>query len=52
MTEQQKAELETLKMKVDKLKDPELSDKISSQDMPLGIPIAYWRDLQDNNPIR
>ena len=49
--EQQKAELEALKMKVEKLKDPELSDKISSKDMPLGIPVAYWRDLRDNNPI-
>ncbi|HEX7467646.1 MAG TPA: alpha/beta fold hydrolase [Methanobacterium sp.] len=51
MTEQQKADLETLKMKVDKLKDPELSDNISPQDLPLGVPIAYWRDLQDNNPV-
>ena len=51
ITEQQKAELEALKMKVEKLKDPELSDKISSKDMPLGIPLAYWRDLHDNNPI-
>ncbi len=51
MTEQQKADLETLKMKVDKLKDPELSDNISPQDLPLGVPIAYWRDLQDNNQV-
>ncbi len=51
MTEQQKAELETLKMKVDKLKDPEFSDEISPQDMPLGIPVPYWRDLRDNNPV-
>jgi uncharacterized protein len=51
MTEQQKADLETLKMKVDKLKDPKLSDNISPQDLPLGVPIAYWRDLQDNNPV-
>jgi dienelactone hydrolase len=51
MTDQQKADLETLKMKVDKLKDPELSDNISPQDLPLGVPIAYWRDLQDNNPV-
>ena len=51
ITEQQKAELETLKKKVDKLKDPELSDKISSQDMPLGIPVPYWRDLHNNDPI-
>ena len=51
MTNEQKAELEALKLKVDRLKDPELSDDISPQDLPLGIPIAYWKDLKENNPI-
>ena len=51
ITKQQKAELESLKEKVDKLKDPEYKDKIASQDLPLGVPIAYWRDLQDNMPL-
>jgi dienelactone hydrolase len=51
MNEQQKAELETLKTKVNRLKDPEIPDNISPQDLPLGIPIAYWRDLRDNKPL-
>ena len=51
ITEEQKQELETMKMNVAKLKDPELVDTMSSQDMPLGIPMKYWKDLHDNNPV-
>ena len=51
MTDQQKVELETLKNKVNKLKDPELSDNIPPKDLPFGVPIAYWRDLQENKPL-
>jgi dienelactone hydrolase len=51
ITEEQKQELETLKMNISKLKDPELVDTMSSQDMPLGIPMNYWKDLRDNNPV-
>ena len=51
ITDQQKAELETLKAKVQKLKDPELSNTLTTQDMPLGIPVIYWRDLKENNPL-
>ena len=51
MTDQQKVELETLKNKVNKLKDPELSDNIPPKDLPFGVPIAYWRDLQENKHL-
>jgi uncharacterized protein len=51
MTDQQKNELEKLKVKVNKLKDPVLSDNIPSKDLPFGVPIAYWRDLQKNKPL-
>jgi dienelactone hydrolase len=51
ITAQQKAELKTLKEKVDRLKDPDYKDKITPQDLPLGVPIAYWRDLQNNKPL-
>ena len=51
MTEQQKAELETLKEKVARLKDPEISDNISPKDLPLGIPVNYWLDLRDHKPL-
>jgi dienelactone hydrolase len=49
ITEEQKAEIENLKTKVARLKDPELSEDISPQDLPLGIPVAYWQDLRDHN---
>ena len=51
ITEEQKQEIETLKVNVAKLKDPELVDTMSRKDMPLGIPMVYWKDLHDNNPI-
>jgi dienelactone hydrolase len=51
MTDVQNAEIKALKAKVDRLKDPELSDNISPQDLPLGIPVAYWKDLRDNNQL-
>ncbi len=50
ITEQQKADLENLKVKVDRVKESEISDNISPQDLPLGIPLAYWQDLNKNKP--
>ena len=51
MTDHQKEELEALKLKVKKVKEIEFSDDISPQDLPLGISVAYWKDLNDNNPL-
>lgn len=51
MTDGQKAEIEALKAKVARLKDPEISENISPQDLPLGIPVAYWMDLRDHNAL-
>lgn len=51
ITDEQKSELETLKNKVDKLKNPELSDNIPAEDLPFGVAIMYWRDLQNNKPL-
>jgi dienelactone hydrolase len=48
--EEQKAELENLKVKVARVKDPQLSDKIPPRDLPLGVPAAYWLDLRDHDP--
>ena len=39
-----RSELENLKIKVDRLKDPDILDTITSKDMPLGIPVDYWID--------
>jgi hypothetical protein len=51
MTEQQEKDLEVLKVKVERLKDPDISDDISPQDLPLGVPLAYWKDLHDNSTL-
>jgi dienelactone hydrolase len=51
ITDQQKAELADLQVKVDKVKGLESSDHISSQDLPLGISVAYWQDLREHNVV-
>jgi len=50
LTEQQNAELESLKEKVARVKSPDLVD-MSPQDLPLGISQAYWIDLRDHNVV-
>jgi len=50
LSEDQKAELKVLKEKVARVKDPELSDQVSPQELPLGVSPAYWLDLRDYNP--
>ncbi len=49
--DEQKAELQILKEKVERVKDIKLSDNIPSKDLPLGVPIAYWQDLNEHNVI-
>jgi dienelactone hydrolase len=51
ITDQQKAELADLQLKVDKVKGLESSDHILSQDLPLGISVAYWMDLREHNVV-
>ena len=51
ITEQQKAELDALKEKVDRLKDPKFIENISREDLPLGMPVAYWKDLHNHDPL-
>lgn len=52
ITNQQKDELKALKLKVEKVKTLEISDYVSPQDLPLGIPVAYWKDLMENNQVK
>jgi hypothetical protein len=51
ITDQQKAELEDLKVKVDKVKGLKIGDQVSSQELPLGISQAYWLDLHEHNVV-
>lgn len=49
-TDQQKADLETLKAQVARVKDPNLSNQVDGKDLPLGIPPTYWLDLRNYHP--
>jgi dienelactone hydrolase len=50
MTDEQKAELEQLKAKVARVKDPNLSDQVPAKDLPLDVPAAYWLALRGYQP--
>jgi dienelactone hydrolase len=50
MTDGQKAELEQLRAKVARVKDPNLSDQVPAKDLPLDIPPAYWLTLRGYQP--
>jgi uncharacterized protein len=50
MTDEQKDELETLKAKVARVKDPNFSDQVPATDLPLGIQPAYWLALRGYQP--
>jgi len=50
LSEGQKAELEELKAKIARVKDPNLSDQVPAKDLPLNIYPAYWLDLRGYHP--
>jgi hypothetical protein len=50
MNDGQKAELEQLRAKVARVKDPNLSDQIPVKDLPLDIYPAYWLSLRGYQP--
>lgn len=50
ITDEHKAELEELRAKVARVKDPGFSAETPAKDLPLGIPPAYWFDLRDYHP--
>jgi uncharacterized protein len=46
----QKAELEQLRAKVARVKDPNLSDRVPARDLPLNVHPAYWLSLRGYQP--
>ncbi len=36
---------------MDKLKDPKFIENLSREDLTLGMPVAYWKDLHDHDPV-
>lgn len=51
MADEQKADLEYLRVKVDRLKHPETMENLKPEDLPLGIPVDYWLDLHQQNVV-
>jgi dienelactone hydrolase len=50
MSEGQKVELEQLRAKVARAKDPNLSDQVPAKDLPLNINPAYWLSMRGYQP--
>ena len=50
LTDAQKVELEELKAKMARVKDPNLSSQVPAKDLPLGIQPTYWLDLRGYQP--
>lgn len=46
----QNASLEVLKAQVARVKDPNLSPSVATNELPLSIPAAYWLDLRGYQP--
>ncbi len=50
---QEKATLDTLKLQVARVKDPKLDvARFASENLPLGLPVSYWRDLRAYDPVK
>lgn len=50
ISEDEKKQLEEIKRKVTRVKDPNLSITVPPSDLPLGIPARYWLDLRGYRP--
>ncbi len=50
-SEKQKEDLERLRQQAARLKDANLPADTPSSDLPLGMPLRYWRSLQENHPV-
>lgn len=51
LTSIERRHLQTIRAQVNRVKDPKLSARTRSDQLPLGIPAAYWLWLRDYNPI-
>ena len=50
MSDAHKTELDELRAKVARVKDPNLSDQVPAKDLPLGVHPAYWLNLRGYQP--
>jgi dienelactone hydrolase len=51
LSDEQKAELDTLKKKVERVKDLKPTSDTPSKELPLGVPVAYWIALRECRPL-
>lgn len=49
ISEEEKVQLDTLKIEIEKIKN--LDNNYSLGDLILGIPVKYWKDLKNYNPV-
>jgi dienelactone hydrolase len=49
-TQEQQRQLEELKQAVQRVKTLKPGMKVPVKDLPLGVPVSYWLDLQDYDP--
>lgn len=49
-TPEQEQQLAVLEAQVARLRDPQLSDTTPAEQLPLGLPASYWRDLRAYRP--
>jgi uncharacterized protein len=50
MKDEHVLDLDILREKIARVKDPELSDETPADELPLNVPVAYWKDLNSYNP--
>jgi len=51
LTSIERRHLQVIRAQVDRVKDPRLSVRTRSDQLPLGIPAAYWLWLRDYSPV-
>lgn len=51
VTEEEKAELDEMRIRVERIKDSNLSLDTPADKLPLGLPASYWLYLRDYNPV-
>lgn len=50
--EKEKEDLEEITEQVEKVKDSDLSSDVSPEELPMGVPPAYWLDLRGYKPAK
>jgi len=49
-SEEHNHDLDVLREKIERVKNSDLADETPASELPLNIPVAYWKDLKSYNP--